>query len=136
MDPTSSVIFLLIGVAIGYFVSRLFGKSSVSERSITQELDQNRKELDSYKQQVQEHFATSAQLLEDMAKQYQSIYEHMANQSKSLIGDDEAQHPLFVEYQQKLELEDTEEEESGDAQPKDYANQPSGLFKEGQRQAS
>ena len=134
MSAISSMIFLLIGVAIGFFLSRIASKPVGTDASMKQELEQNKAELTSYKEQVQEHFATSAQLLEDMAKQYQGIYEHMASQSKSLISDDVAQPQLFADYQEKLELDETVE--SSEAQPKDYSNQPSGLFTEAQRKAS
>ncbi|GDY26515.1 MULTISPECIES: YhcB family protein [unclassified Agarivorans] len=135
MSAISSMIFLLIGVAIGFFLSRMASKpAGTNDASMKQELAQNKAELDSYKEQVQEHFSTSAQLLEDMAKQYQGIYEHMASQSKSLISDDVAQPQLFADYQEKLEVDDSVE--SNDAQPKDYSNEPSGLFTEAQRKAS
>ncbi len=134
MSAISSMIFLLIGVAIGFFLSRMTAKPATNDANMKQELEQNKAELESYKEQVQAHFSKSAQLLEDMAKQYQGIYEHMASQSKSLISDDVAQPQLFADYQQQLELE--EETDSSDAQPKDYSNQPSGLFTEAQRKAS
>ncbi|WP_432456022.1 YhcB family protein [Agarivorans sp. QJM3NY_29] len=134
MSAISSIIFLLIGVAIGFFLSRVASKPVVNDAKMKQEFENNKAELDSYKEQVQQHFSASAQLLEDMAKQYQGMYEHMASQSKALIGDEVAQPQLFADYQQKLALDDTVATET-EAQPKDYSNEPSGLFTEAQRKA-
>ncbi|RKF15907.1 DUF1043 family protein [Alginatibacterium sediminis] len=132
MDAVNSLALVLLGMVIGYIVARLFNKSSTLDAQSKVDYENNRRELEQYRTQVNSHFETSAQLLEDMAKHYQNIYEHMASQSRELMKE-EQQPTLFAEFEQNKEEEP--KVENLESQPKDYSNQPSGLFK-AQRKAS
>jgi uncharacterized membrane-anchored protein YhcB (DUF1043 family) len=125
MNVMNSLIFLVIGIAIGYFVSRLFSKPDSTSEAIQKSLEQNQAELEAYRQQVSDHFSSSAKLLEDLAQQYQAVYTHMARQSKELMGDGAMQQTLFskVERTEVTPIDDKE------LPPKDYANGSSGLLK-------
>lgn len=115
-----AVATLIIGVLIGRFTVR-----NRDAGHLEQELKKAHKELESYQGQITTHFADSAALMEQLAEQYQSLYRHMAEQSKFLA---KAQEPLFREPQ----VEETSDAASGEEPgqpPRDYAG-ASGLLKQ------
>jgi len=115
-----AVAALIIGIIIGRFSVR-----SRDAGRLEQELKKAHKELESYQGQINSHFADSAALMEQLAEQYQTLYRHMAEQSKFLA---KAQEPLFREA--LLEEEDSKIEEEPGVPPRDYAGASSGLLKQ------
>jgi len=86
---------LLAGGLIGFVIYHItLGKSKASEQQ--KELDKNKIELEKYKAQVNDHFNDSAELMGQVANSYQALYNHMAGQSESLLGDTATTHfPLL-----------------------------------------
>ncbi|WP_323899889.1 Z-ring associated ZapG family protein [Aeromonas hydrophila] len=115
-----AVAALIIGVIIGRFTVR-----SRDAGRLEQELKTAHKELESYQGQINTHFADSAALMEQLAEQYQTLYRHMAEQSKFLA---KAQEPLFRETLLDESTDVPANEEPG-VPPRDYAG-ASGLLKQ------
>ncbi|MCS3456479.1 uncharacterized membrane-anchored protein YhcB (DUF1043 family) [Aeromonas sp. BIGb0405] len=115
-----AVAALIIGVLIGRFSVR-----SRDAGRLERELSTARKDMESYQGQINTHFADSAALMEQLAEQYQTLYRHMAEQSKFLA---KAEEPLFRE--QEVEPTQTKDEESQGLPPRDYAGSASGLLKQ------
>lgn len=115
-----AVAALIIGIIIGRFTVR-----SRDAGRLEQELKKAHKELESYQGQINTHFADSAALMEQLAEQYQTLYRHMAEQSKFLA---KAQEPLFRETLLD-ESSDVPANEEPDVPPRDYAG-ASGLLKQ------
>lgn len=115
-----AVAALIIGIIIGRFTVR-----SRDAGRLEQELKKARTELESYQGQINTHFADSAALMEQLAEQYQTLYRHMAEQSKFLA---KAQEPLFREALLE-ESADTPANEEPGIPPRDYAG-ASGLLKQ------
>lgn len=118
---------ILLAVA-ALIIGIILGRISVRSRDaghLEQELKKAHKELESYQGQINTHFADSAALMEQMAEQYQTLYRHMAEQSKFLA---KAQEPLFRESAtEDLAPKVTE---TPDVPPRDYASASSGLLKQ------
>lgn len=112
---------LVAGVLLGRFTVR-----SRDAGRLEQELKKAHKELESYQGQINNHFADSAELMEQLAEQYQSLYRHMAEQSKFLA---KVQEPLFREAPLDEER-DAPASEEPDLPPRDYAGASSGLLKQ------
>lgn len=115
-----AVAALIIGVLVGRFTVRSRGAGRLE-----QELKKAHKELESYQGQINTHFADSAALMEQLAEQYQTLYRHMAEQSKFLA---KVQEPLFRETPTDEESDASANEEPG-LPPRDYAG-ASGLLKQ------
>ncbi|MBL0599257.1 YhcB family protein [Aeromonas jandaei] len=113
-----AVAALIVGIIIGRFSVR-----SRDAGRLEQELKKAHKELENYQGQINTHFADSAALMEQLAEQYQTLYRHMAEQSKFLA---KAQEPLFREV---LVEEETKTEAEPGVPPRDYAGASSGLLK-------
>ncbi|WP_421248307.1 YhcB family protein [Aeromonas jandaei] len=114
-----AVAALIVGIIIGRFSVR-----SRDAGRLEQELKKAHKELENYQGQINTHFADSAALMEQLAEQYQTLYRHMAEQSKFLA---KAQEPLFREV--LVEEEETKIEAEPGVPPRDYAGASSGLLK-------
>jgi len=114
-----AVAALIVGIIIGRFSVR-----SRDAGRLEQELKKAHKELENYQGQINTHFADSAALMEQLAEQYQTLYRHMAEQSKFLA---KAQEPLFREV--LVEEEETKAEAEPGVPPRDYAGASSGLLK-------
>ncbi|MVG15778.1 YhcB family protein [Aeromonas jandaei] len=114
-----AVAALIVGIIIGRFSVR-----SRDAGRLEQELKKAHKELENYQGQINTHFADSAALMEQLAEQYQTLYRHMAEQSKFLA---KAQEPLFREV--LVEEEETKSEAEPGVPPRDYAGASSGLLK-------
>ncbi|WP_421215439.1 YhcB family protein [Aeromonas jandaei] len=114
-----AVAALIVGIIIGRFSVR-----SRDAGRLEQELKKAHKELENYQGQINTHFADSAALMEQLAEQYQTLYRHMAEQSKFLT---KAQEPLFREV--LVEEEETKTEAEPGVPPRDYAGASSGLLK-------
>jgi len=92
---TFAVITFIIGTLLGYFICRMQLNGDSKAQQKQQELES---ELKQYKQDVEQHFAGSAELLNKMAADYSKIYQHMAQSQQSLLPDSEpAISPLFIE---------------------------------------
>lgn len=121
---------LIIGLILGYLLMR-FTKDSVKKQIQTEtELQKVKTQLDTQKEQLEKHFAESAELLKDLAQDYQKLYQHLAKSSSTLLPDQQ-QATLFA--QPLLEVEKQQDEslvENLEAQPRDYSEKPSGLLKE------
>ena len=78
-------------IIVASFIGFLIGKSSSPEQEKLNEMEalilEKDSELESLKQQVTEHFETSAQLFSQVSTSYQSLCEHMANNAIKLSGD-------------------------------------------------
>ena len=80
---TFVVLLVLVGLVCGvagYTIARL-GQRRAGGGKSAQEL---KSELGEYKENVMEHFQTTANLLHVMTEQYRSVYEHMASGAQNL----------------------------------------------------
>ncbi|MBN6710644.1 DUF1043 family protein [Haemophilus haemoglobinophilus] len=123
----SGLIGLCVGVVIGYLLLRLT-KGSVKKQIKTEaELEQVKTQLNNQKQQLEQHFAESAELLKHIAQDYQKLYVHLANSSTALLPE-LAQKELFTPNLLAAETVSTPAN-SEDGQPRDYSEGSSGILK-------
>ena len=102
------IIGLILGLVIGYII---FKSSSTKGKLATKELEKMKKESAEQKAQIEEHFAESAELMGQLAKDYQKLYRHLATSSSTLA-------PQLVDKvfnTEKLLVEDTTVEEKSEA---------------------
>ncbi|HDH9217780.1 TPA: DUF1043 family protein, partial [Escherichia coli] len=75
-------VYALIGLVVGLIIGALamrYGNSTLRQQdAIKAELDTKKEELDTYRNELVSHFARSAELLDNMAKDYRQLYQHMA----------------------------------------------------------
>ncbi|MGR9090982.1 MAG: YhcB family protein [Gammaproteobacteria bacterium] len=90
---TIVILLLIMGVVSafgGYVVAHERQRRSGGGKSAAE----LRSELDEYKENVNEHFQTTAGLLHDMTEQYRAVYEHMASGAQNLCDPETAQSQI------------------------------------------
>ena len=130
------IIYLVIGVIAGIVIGIIFA-NTMSPRArkyhkVKQELDSTKQELVAQKQMIVKHFSHSAEILDNMAKDFRKLYQHMAENSNSLLTESDLNNPLYHDIELKSEsiltaLEDASLDET--EPPKDYSGIASGLLK-------
>ena len=133
----ATLIGLIIGWVLAYVLLRLT-KDSVKKQIKTEaELQQVQTELNNQKQQLEKHFAESADLLKTLAQDYQKLYRHLATSSTQFLPE-LTNNPLFeqnlisAESSEKTEnnTEKTEEDIKAEKDaPRDYSEGSSGILK-------
>ncbi|MCX8575226.1 MULTISPECIES: ZapG family protein [unclassified Gilliamella] len=122
------IIYILIGLVIGLIVGAIL-MNVVSPKArqyanTKRELDKAQEELKTQKQMIAQHFSHSAEILDNMAKEFRRLYQHMAENSQQIIGS---------ENMPNLSLDENNSDSSPklvlEKQPKDYSDNPSNLFK-------
>ena len=122
----AALLGLGVGFAIGDFLLR-FTKGSVKKQVKTEtELRQLKAQLENQKQQLEKHFAESANLLKTLAQDYQHLYQHFASASVQLLP--ELDEKALFQAQNVGGADETSTAVSDD-QPKDYSEGSSGLLK-------
>lgn len=94
LDPTTwppllwliAAAALLAGYALGALFSRR-GRNPERIRQLERQLDDTRDEFESYREQVSGHFTDTSKHLRDLALQYRTVYEHLADGARTLCPD-------------------------------------------------
>ncbi len=133
----AALIGLIIGWVLAYVLLRLT-KDSVKKQIKTEaKLQQVQTELNNQKQQLEKHFAESAELLKTLAHDYQKLYRHLATSSTQFLPE-LTNNPLFeqnlisAESSENTEnnTEKTEEDIKAEKDaPRDYSEGSSGILK-------
>ena len=79
---------LAVGVLVGYFMGRSKGDTSLPKvQELEQSIAQANQEMQDYRGQVTGHFEKTANLFNQLTNDYREVYEHLANSSEQLCGD-------------------------------------------------
>lgn len=89
------LVSLVVGVTIGAISMRYGNRKLRTQQILQRELDQSKIELKKYHQELESHFAYSAELLDNMARNYRQLYQHMIKSSNYLLADFPHQENLF-----------------------------------------
>ncbi|MDC9595809.1 Z-ring associated protein ZapG [Xenorhabdus anantnagensis] len=123
--------YALIGLIIGFIIGALavrFGSSKLRQQNAQQaELEKNRAELEEYRKELVSHFARSAELLDNMARDYRQLYQHMAKSSNDLMPNMPVQDNPFNYRLSESEAETNKA--TANMPPRDYSEGASGLFR-------
>lgn len=87
MDLTISILLIIIAAIIGFIIGKVVSNQSDTDVTEKAKNEQLQAQLDQYKQDVETHFSTSAELLSNMAQEYSNVYKHMSQAQQSLLPD-------------------------------------------------
>ncbi|KMW74075.1 cytochrome D ubiquinol oxidase subunit III [Photorhabdus luminescens subsp. luminescens] len=123
--------YALIGLVVGFVIGALvmrFGNTKLRQQKALQtELENNKSELEEYRKELVGHFAHSAELLDNMARDYRQLYQHMAKSSHELMPNMPVQDNPF--NYRLTESEADNDQAPVKMPPKDYSDGASGLFR-------
>ncbi|GEM_PF-4013731 len=77
---------LLAGIGVGFYLGRGSGPDARRLRDLARTLDSTEKDYAAFRQQVQRHFARTAELAADAAAGQRSLHEHLARGAHALAG--------------------------------------------------
>ncbi|XKM13855.1 DUF1043 family protein [Orbaceae bacterium ac157xtp] len=138
---TYLIIGLIIGIIIGVIFTNAMSSKARKYKQAQQELDKAKQELAAQKQLIVKHFSHSAEILDNMAKEFRRLYQHMAENSSSLLTQEEINDTLkntpkitldtnaFNTGALNADKVKNDEPALETAPPKDYSGNPSGLLK-------
>jgi uncharacterized membrane-anchored protein YhcB (DUF1043 family) len=109
---------LILGGIIGLIIGR--ASSSPEERKkLQKELDSTQRELNSYKEEVTDHFARTAELVNNLTESYREVHQHLAQSADNLCDSDKLSHRLEQPMSNNaLEQNEPEPEQTAE-QPED-----------------
>ncbi|WP_118985575.1 Z-ring associated protein ZapG [Photorhabdus sp. CRCIA-P01] len=122
-----TLIGLVVGFAIGALVMRFGNTKLRQQKALQTELENNKSELEEYRKELVGHFARSAELLDNMARDYRQLYQHMAKSSHELMPNMPAQENPF--NYRLTESEADNDQSPVKMPPRDYSDSASGLFR-------
>ncbi|KAB7691680.1 MULTISPECIES: Z-ring associated protein ZapG [Plesiomonas] len=122
MTWMSALIFIL-GLAAGFVLARLTQTDLRKQKKMQSELEKNKYELEQYRQELTDHFAHSAELLDNMANDYRKLYQHMAKTSNQLLPEQPKQDNPF-----RYRLTEADNDQAPISMPRDYSDEHSGLL--------
>jgi uncharacterized membrane-anchored protein YhcB (DUF1043 family) len=114
-----ALIGLVVGIVIGAVAMR-FGNRKLRQQQVL------KTELEEYRQELVGHFARSAELLDNMARDYRQLYQHMAKSSNNLLPDLPMQENPF---RYRLTEAEADNDQAPVEMPRDYSEGASGLLR-------
>ncbi|MFA0413620.1 Z-ring associated protein ZapG [Vibrio renipiscarius] len=124
---------LLAGTVLGFGISRLTTPGYKKQKSLNKDLETAKFQLEQQKQELSDHFAQSAEMLDSLGKEYTRLYQHMAKTSSELLPNMPEQDNPFaqkVASHNNTTQEAQKTADSVDEAPKDYASGATGLLRE------
>ncbi len=95
-----------VGIVFGFFMGRSKGDTSAPKvRELEQNLNKANEEMQGYRTQVTQHFETTANLFNQLTNDYREVYEHLANSSDQLCGDQVAKLKGLTSDKNEVEVE-------------------------------
>ena len=140
MDVVLAIILLLVGAAIGFFVSRFLSASVQDNQKLSEQVNHSEANLAQYKLDVAEHLDDSKKLLEQMNSTCQNAMKQMEKSTQLLNQATPVEvdgMPFFSKETQEqlaqtVALRHNRNERIDEAvitePPLDYSNEASGLF--------
>lgn len=120
-----ALIGLVVGIIIGALAMRFGNRKLRQQQTLQDELEKNKTDLDQYRLELVNHFARSAELLDNMAKDYRQLYQHMATSSNNLLPDMPVQENPF-----RYRLTEADNDQAPvEIPPRDYSDGASGLLR-------
>lgn len=134
MDQNTVWVIAIAALIVGALLGFLFGRNGSNgsrEVRLAEELDRTQLELAKYRDEVNEHFSVTADLVNDLTNQYQKVHQHLASSASSLCRDEKLveslQRQAGIEQQSQsaasaaLSTGAPTEAESSYSMPLDYA---------------
>ncbi|MGP8307065.1 Z-ring associated protein ZapG [Vibrio sp. YIC-376] len=129
-----AIVGLLVGTIVGVVISRLTTPEYRKQKSVKKELESAKFELEQQRQELVDHFAQTAEMLDTLGKDYTKLYQHLAKTSSELLPNLPEQDNPFDKRAAMASEQIKEDQPDINEQPKDYANGATGLLKDKEKE--
>jgi uncharacterized membrane-anchored protein YhcB (DUF1043 family) len=109
LDLIFIIIALAAGVAAGYVLRTFLSDSERKIRELNEELEQSKAAFRAYQLQVSDHLLKSADIINNMQQNFQSLQDHVLTSAQTLNLDSNKQSVLQP-HSHYIQYEDTETE--------------------------
>lgn len=109
----TGIICFALGMCIGAILFRQLSQDAVRARQLEEKLAELQHEHEQYKQNVHEHFTTTARLFHNLTDSYRDVYRHLASGAQALCPDD-ISNQLTLQGENRELLADKPEEKPGE----------------------
>jgi uncharacterized membrane-anchored protein YhcB (DUF1043 family) len=116
-----AIVGLLVGCVVGVVIARLTTPQYKNQKSLQKRLENAQFALEQQRQELTDHFAQAAELLDTIGKDYTKLYQHLAEKSSDLLPNLPEQDNPFIKTLTKQDQKDKTEEPPLETPPKDYA---------------
>lgn len=76
-----AIVGLFVGCIVGVIISRITTPQYKNQKSLQKELDSTKYALEQQRQELMDHFAQTADMLDTIGKDYTKLYQHLAKSS-------------------------------------------------------
>ncbi|ASI89060.1 MULTISPECIES: Z-ring associated protein ZapG [Vibrio] len=125
-----AIVGLLVGAILGIVISRLTTPQYKKQKTIQKDLESAKFALEQQRQELSDHFAQTAEMLDTLGKDYTKLYQHMAKTSSELLPNLPEQDNPFVKKIAEHNVETINDVNTTEEPPKDYVNGATGLLRE------
>ncbi len=119
------VIGLVIGFVLGIILTNVFSAKGRKFAQVKRQLEETQEQLKIQKQTISKYFSHSAEILDNMANDFRRLYQHMAENSGKFTSENDMP-VMALDSSNDTSIKKTFTLKK---QPKDYSDDPSGLFK-------
>jgi len=84
VDFISGLVLVVAAFAAGLFAGKFISPNAARIKALEDKIDEQKKQQQSYKDSVAEHFSKSANLFGDMTEKYRSLHEHLSSGANEL----------------------------------------------------
>ncbi|HHJ16415.1 MAG TPA: DUF1043 family protein [Gammaproteobacteria bacterium] len=109
------LIVFAVGIACGAGLVLLLSGSSRRAAELQDKLDRLQQEFSAYRDQVEQHFRKTSELVQTMTESYRNVYEHLATGSQALCQDPVSTPQLDIPKNAMLDTDSSEN--SAEAEP-------------------
>lgn len=91
MDQNTVWVIAIAALIVGILLGFIFGRNGTSgsrEVKLANDLDRTQHELEKYRDEVNQHFSHTADLVNDLSNQYQKVHQHLASSAAVLCRDE------------------------------------------------
>ncbi|MDO8953635.1 MAG: DUF1043 family protein [Gammaproteobacteria bacterium] len=123
LDVIFIILAVAVGIAAGYVLRTFLSDTEQRIRSLTQELEQSKAAFRQYQLQVSDHLLKSADILNNLQQNCQSLQDHVLTSAQTLNLDSNKQSVLQP-HSHYIQYEDTEMEMDNDVPATDSTVMP------------
>ena len=104
MGTLGWVLVVIVGIALGFSIGKFWPGSAKKMAELERDRDLARQDLQAYREDVNKHFARTAELFDKVTADYRGLYEHLAVGARQLgaIRGESTRQPLAEPEQRRL----------------------------------
>lgn len=89
------ILNLIIAAVIGLVIGGLFMYFTLARKTSDKSVKAVEKKLENYQQDVETHFAKTADLIDNLTDSYKDVFEHLSESAEKLLTEDQLKNQLI-----------------------------------------